>query len=71
MNKDALIVLRGFFQLPNLQKKKVVDLINDYFDSLNREAIRSEIDQDFENLRDSDMSFECKCCGRGGSVTPT
>jgi len=50
MNKDAIVVLHGFFQLPNLQKKKVVDAIDDYFDSMDREPIRAEYDRLFVEL---------------------
>ena len=64
MNKDAIVVLHGFFQLPHLEKKKVVDAINDYFDSMDREPIRAGYDGAFEQLKSDDPTFECKCCGR-------
>ena len=64
MNKDAIVVLHGFFQLPHLQKKKVVDAINDYFDSMDREPIRAENDRAFASLKTEEPSFECKCCER-------
>ncbi|HQU90811.1 MAG TPA: hypothetical protein PLK77_00865 [Pyrinomonadaceae bacterium] len=64
MNKDAIVVLHGFFQLPNLEKKKVVDAINNYFDSTEREPIRAEYDDAFKQLSVDDPAFECKCCGR-------
>jgi hypothetical protein len=64
MNKDAIVVLHGFFQLPNLEKKKVVDAINDYFDSTDREPIRAAYDEAFDRLRSDEPSFECKCCER-------
>ena len=54
----------GFFQLPNLEKKKLVDVINDYFDSMDRESIRAEYDEAFAQLKSSEPSFECKCCER-------
>lgn len=65
MNNDSIVVLHGFFQLPHLQKKKVVDAINDYFDSTDREPIRAGYDEQFELLKSSEPEFECKCCGRG------
>ncbi|MEO6466453.1 MAG: hypothetical protein ABIP00_12940 [Pyrinomonadaceae bacterium] len=65
MNKDSIILLHGFFQLPHLEKKRVVDAINDYFDSMDREPIRAEHDQAFAKLKEEDPTFECKCCGRG------
>jgi len=64
MNKDSIVVLHGFFQLPNLEKKRVVDAINDYFDSTAREPIRAEHDAAFAQLQREEPSFECKCCGR-------
>ena len=64
MNKDAIVVLHGFFQLPNLEKKKRIEVINDYFDSMDREPIRAEYDEAFAQLKSNDPSFECKCCKR-------
>ena len=64
MKKDAIVVLHGFFQLPNLEKKKVVDAINDYFDSTDRGPIRAEHDEAFAQLKLEEPSFECRCCGR-------
>lgn len=64
MNRDAIVVLHGFFQLPHLQKKKVVDAINDYFDSTDREPIRAEYDRAFAQIVSDEPSFECKCCER-------
>jgi len=64
MNDDATVVLHGFFQLPNLEKLKVVEAINEYFDSTEREPIRVRHDHRFEKLKMADPDFECKCCGR-------
>ena len=64
MDRDATVVLHGFFQLPHLQKKKVVDAINDYFDSMDREPLRAEHDHRFDEILAADPDFECKCCGR-------
>lgn len=64
MNNDAIVVLHGFFQLPNLEKLKVVEAINEYFDSTDREPVRAEHDRRFEELNAADPGFECKCCGR-------
>ncbi|MEQ1765205.1 MAG: hypothetical protein ABL984_18905 [Pyrinomonadaceae bacterium] len=64
MNNDAIVVLHGFFQLPHLEKKKVVDGINDYFDSMDREPIRAEYDRAFAQLKSDEPSFHCKCCER-------
>lgn len=64
MNKDSIVVLHGFFQLPHLEKKKVVDAINEYFDSMDREPIRAAYDGEFARLKAEEPSFECKCCER-------
>ena len=42
MENDAIIVIHGFLQLPNLQKLKVVEAMNDYFDSMEKEVIRAK-----------------------------
>lgn len=65
MNSDAVLIVRGFLQLPNLEKKKVVDKINEYFDEISeREFIRSDIELQFEELMAKDSIPQCKCCGR-------
>ena len=65
MNKDAVMIVRGFLQLPNLEKKKVVEALNEYFDELNeREAFRDNIEKEFLELRTIENNIECKCCGR-------
>jgi hypothetical protein len=65
MRKDVIMIVRGLLQLPNLEKKKVVELINHYFDELKeREAIRSDIENRFTDLEIKENGIECKCCGR-------
>ena len=65
MNDDALMIVRGFLQLPALEKKKVVDALNHYFDALNeREEIRRDIEARFTELAVVENGVECKCCGR-------
>lgn len=65
MDKDAIMIVRGFLKLPNLEKKRVVDEINHYFDEIKeREAIRKDIEAQFANLRVVENRIECKCCGR-------
>ena len=68
MQKEAIVVLHGFFQLPHLQKKKVVDAINDYFDSIDRDPIREKYDRHFAEISAADPEFECGCCGRGRTI---
>jgi len=65
MNKDAVIVLHGFFALPNLEKLEVVNAVNEYFDAVGeREAIRRRFDDLFAELDVLGQAIECKCCGR-------
>jgi len=64
MNQDATIVFNGFLQLPNLEKLAVVEAINDYFDSNDREPIRAAADERFSQIDTSSADFHCKCCGR-------
>ena len=65
MSNDGIMIVRGFLQLPTLEKKKVVEALNHYFDELNeREAIRSGIEEQFIDLKVGENKIECKCCGR-------
>ncbi len=65
MNNEAVtVVLNGFFNLTGKEKLAVVEAINDYFDSNDRDPIRAAHDVEFSKL-DLD-SLVCKCCGRGG-----
>ena len=63
MKEKATIVYHGFLQLPALEKLELVNAINEYFDSNDREPIRAAADSDFEKLRARSGSFECPCCG--------
>ena len=65
MNKDAIMIVRGFLQLPNLEKKEVVDALNQYFDELNkRESFRANVEEQFLRVGVVENKIECKCCGR-------
>jgi len=63
MSENVVKVMNGFYQLAALEKKQVVDAINEYFDSNDREPIRAEHDRKFEEI--SKREFGCPCCGRG------
>jgi hypothetical protein len=62
MNSKTTIVFHGFLQLPNLDKLELVNAINEYFDSTEREPIRAAADAEFEKLRDAG-ELNCPCCG--------
>ncbi|MEP6947064.1 MAG: hypothetical protein ABJA02_14180 [Acidobacteriota bacterium] len=63
LNDDAALVFRGFLNLANLDKLKLVEAINDYFDSNDRGPIRDENNQQFELIELSSTGRVCKCCG--------
>jgi hypothetical protein len=64
MTNDSTIVFNGFLNLPNLEKLEVVNAINEYFDSNDREPIRAAADERFAAIDRDAAGFECKCCGR-------
>jgi hypothetical protein len=64
MEKDATIVFHGFLSLPNKEKMQIVNAINEYFDSTEREPIRAGHDKRFDDLDVIGNAIECKCCGR-------
>ena len=62
MNENITIVFHGFLNLTGKEKLKLVEEINRYFDSNDREPIREENEQKFSDL---DLTkTTCKCCGR-------
>ncbi|MEP7075399.1 MAG: hypothetical protein ABI878_06280 [Acidobacteriota bacterium] len=64
MTDDAAVVFHGFLNLPNLEKLTVVEAINDYFDSMDRDPIRAENEERFAALDLVGTGKKCKCCGR-------
>ena len=64
MNIDTEVVLQAFLKLPNLQKLKMINVLNEYFDSNDKETVRSEHDRRFAGLVAAKQISECKCCGR-------
>jgi hypothetical protein len=62
MKEKTAIVYHGFLQLAALEKLELVNAINEYFDSNDREPIRAAADAEFEKLRAESRSFECPCC---------
>ncbi|PYS87197.1 MAG: hypothetical protein DMF62_13205 [Acidobacteria bacterium] len=63
MNSKAAFIFHGFLQLPNLEKLDVVNAINDYFDSTEREPIRAAADAEYEKMRADEPALKCPCCG--------
>ena len=64
MNEDTTVVFHGFLSLPNLEKLKVVEMINEYFDSNEREPIRAVWEEKFAAIDLSSPEKRCKCCGK-------
>ena len=64
MNLKTSTVFHGFLQLPNLEKLEVVNAINDYFDSTDRETIRASADAEYAQLTADQTSNICPCCGK-------
>ncbi|MGI8787078.1 MAG: hypothetical protein ACR2HG_04860 [Pyrinomonadaceae bacterium] len=64
MEENITVVFHGFLNLPNLEKLKVVEMINDYFDSNEREPIRKANDEAFAKINFDAAETICKCCGR-------
>jgi hypothetical protein len=64
MNENVTVVFHGFLNLAHLEKKQLVDAINEYFDSMDREPIRDENEKRFAELGIGSAGKPCKCCGR-------
>lgn len=64
MEEKIEIIFHGFLSLPNLEKLKVVERINEYFDSMEREPIRAAHDEAFARIDLAAGGKVCPCCGR-------
>ena len=64
MEENVTIVFHGFLNLTNLEKLKLTEEINNYFDSMNREPIRAANETKFQDVDLSSPGKSCKCCGR-------
>jgi hypothetical protein len=62
--QNITVVFHGFLNLPNLEKLKVVEMINDYFDSTEREPIRAANEAAFTRIDFGTAANKCPCCGR-------
>jgi arginine/ornithine N-succinyltransferase beta subunit len=60
MNEKIENVFHGFLNLGNLEKLKLVEEINEYFDSNEREPIREAHDLKFEKI--DFTKTDCICC---------
>lgn len=64
MEENITVVFHGFLNLTNLEKLKLTEEINKYFDSNNREPIRAEWEAKFDEIDLSLPDKKCKCCGK-------
>ena len=64
MDENVTVVFHGFLNLTAPEKLKLVESINEYFDSMNREPIREANETAFKELGIGSDGKTCKCCGR-------
>jgi hypothetical protein len=62
MSENVTIVFHGFLNLTTKEKMQMVEAINNYFDSNNREPIRAENEHQFGEINIS--KTKCACCNR-------
>ena len=61
MEDNVALVFHGFLNLTGLEKLKLTEEINKYFDAIDRDPIRIENDEIFAKLELGAKG--CKCCG--------
>ena len=64
MEENITLVFHGFLNLTAKEKLKLVEEINEYFDSNDREPIRAENDEKFAVIDWNLPDKICKCCGK-------
>lgn len=64
MEENITLVFHGFLNLTAKEKLKLVEEINNYFDSNDREPIRAENEVKFKAIEQSLSEKSCKCCGK-------
>ncbi|MBX7171810.1 MAG: hypothetical protein K1X72_12690 [Pyrinomonadaceae bacterium] len=62
MDENVTIVFHGFLNLLGKEKLKLVEMINEYFDSNEREPIREANEKKFAEINLEKKN--CKCCGK-------
>lgn len=64
MDENITLVFHGFLNLTMKEKMKLVEAMNEYFDSNQREPIRDENEVKFKQINFETEKRVCKCCGR-------
>ena len=64
MDENVTVVFHGFLNLTTKEKIQLINEINNYFDSNDREPIRRDNETKFENIDFGARAKGCKCCGR-------
>lgn len=64
MDENVTVVFHGFLNLTTKEKLLLINEINNYFDSNDREPIRGDNEAKFRDIDFSARAGGCKCCGR-------
>jgi len=64
MEENITLVFHGFLNLTAKEKLKLIEEINEYFDSNDREPIRAANEEKFAATRWNLPEKQCKCCGK-------
>ena len=64
MEENVTLVFHGFLNLTGKEKLQLVNQINNYFDSNDREPIRQDNETKFQKIDLSSPGKNCKCCGK-------
>jgi len=64
MEENITTVFHGFLNLTAKEKLRLVEEINNYFDSNEREPIRAAWEEKFAAIDWRQPEKRCKCCGK-------
>jgi hypothetical protein len=64
MEENITLVFHGFLNLTALEKLRLTEEINNYFDSNDRDPIRADNEAKFKKLDLKASGKICKCCAK-------
>lgn len=64
MEENITLVFHGFLNLSAKEKLKLIEEINEYFDSNDRDPIRAKNDEKFAAINWNLPEKICQCCGK-------